>query len=110
MFLQQICSALLVPALVASASAQAPTQKQVPPPGIEVPESDRAHLTEGAAALAREIAALRADSKAASLLPDVEIFHKAVDWPLRYNEFYKKDQFAQAKALLDEGMARAKAL
>jgi dienelactone hydrolase len=101
-------------ALIVSASAQAPTQKQVPPPGIEVPEAERAELTAGAAALAKEIASLqgrlRIDPAAASLLPDVEIFHKAVDWALRYNEFFKKDQFAQAKALLAEGSARAKAL
>jgi hypothetical protein len=96
--------------LLSSASAQAPTQKQVPPPGIEVPPTERAELTEGAADLAREIGMLRTNPKAAELLPDVEIFHKAVDWPLRYNEFYKKEQFAEAKTLLVEGLARAKAL
>jgi hypothetical protein len=44
------------------------------------------------------------------LLPDVEIFHKAVDWALRFDEFFKAQEFQTAKTLLDEGVARAKSL
>jgi hypothetical protein len=34
------------------------------------------------------------------LIPDVEIFHKAVDWALRYNEFYNVKEVATAHALI----------
>ncbi|MHA3775009.1 prolyl oligopeptidase family serine peptidase [Verrucomicrobiota bacterium sgz303538] len=91
-------------------SAQYPTQKQVPPPGIAVPDPERAELTASLEALGKEIAALRSIPAAGALLPDVEIFHKAVDYALRYNEFMDAKQLAAAKPLLAEGLARAKAL
>src|SRR5262249_7764316 len=40
------------------------------------------------------------------LLPDVQIFHKAVDWALKYDEFYDVKQVATARAMLKEGQAR----
>ena len=52
----------------------------------------------------------RLEAENAALLPDVEIFLKAVDWPLRYNEFFNVNQVGTAKALLKEGLARAEAL
>ncbi|RYD63730.1 MAG: hypothetical protein EOP84_33385, partial [Verrucomicrobiaceae bacterium] len=61
-------------------TAQHPTQKQVPPPGVVIPETDRTELTASVASLGKEIEALRAMPAAAPLLPDVEIFHKAVDY------------------------------
>jgi dienelactone hydrolase len=88
--------------------------RPVPPPGVALLEADRVILQEGVAALAKEIALLRAslEKKPAllALLPDVEIFHKSVDWALRYNEFFKPQETAIAKAHLEEGAARAKAL
>ena len=54
--------------------------------GIAVPDADRAELQAGLNQLAKEIDGLRTSlkSKAAllELLPDVEIFHKAVRWAL----------------------------
>src|SRR5215204_1636779 len=87
--------------LICSASAllaQAPTQKQVPLPGVAIPDNDRTELTASVAALGKEIAELRNKPNAAALLPDLEIFHKAVDYALRYNEFMKADQTNAAKA------------
>jgi len=95
----------------APAFAQTPApSKQTPPPGIALAENDRATLSDGAVALAKEIAALRAQSFAAPFIPDVAIFHKAVDWALRYNEFFDPKQINVAKTLLSEGRARAAAL
>jgi predicted esterase len=82
---------------------------RVPPLGIVIAEKDRAELRSGADALAREIAALRT-SPMADLLPDVEIYHKAVDWALRYDEFYRSNEVGLARSLLKQGLERAKQL
>jgi dienelactone hydrolase len=87
--------------------------RPVPPPGIKIGEPERAELTAGAAALAKEIESLRVALKgkpALDLLPDVEIYHKAVDWALRYDEFYKTNEVATARGLLKTGSERAAAL
>ncbi len=94
-----------------TASAQPPpTQKQVPPAGINIPEADRAELEKGAEDLGAALESLRANPAAARLLPDVEIFHKGVAWALRYDEFLDLKQVAIAKALLAEGKKRAEEL
>ena len=41
------------------------------------------------------------------LLPDVEIFHKAVDWAARDGEFYRSNEVDVARGLLSQGMERA---
>lgn len=88
--------------------------RPIPPPGVAIPDTDRKALEEKVASLAAQISALKTDlvKKPAllSLLPDVEIYHKAVDWALRFNEFFKPQEVATAQALLEEGTARAKAL
>jgi len=86
--------------------------RRIPPPGIKIPDADRAELDAGAAGLGREIESLRGTLKGrmAELLPDVEIYHKAVDWALRYDEFYKSNEVQVARLLLQQGMERAKAL
>ncbi len=97
----------------ASSPAQNRPQKQFPPAGVAIPEKDRAELTAGAAELGKEIAALKSAKlkpELAALLPDVEVFHKAVDWALRYDEFYNVKEAATARTLLAEGMSRAKSL
>jgi dienelactone hydrolase len=45
-----------------------------------------------------------------SLLPDVEIYFKAVDWALRYDEFIRTNEFAIARQLIRQGRERAAAL
>ncbi len=97
----------------ASSPAQNRAQKQFPPKGVEIPEKDRAELTVGADELGKEIAALKSAKlkrELIALIPDVEVFHKAVDWALRYDEFYDVKQVATARTLLAEGKARAAAL
>jgi dienelactone hydrolase len=85
-----------------------PPAKRLPPAGVAIPASARAELTTAAAALRKDLDALTLElaqnPKLAALLPDVEIFHKAVDWPLRYDEFFDVKQVDYARHLL--GIAR----
>ena len=73
-------------------------KRKIPPPGVPVPEADRAELEAGLKELAKETD------------PDVRIYHKAVDWALRYDEILNVKEIPVAKALLKDGLARAKQL
>jgi hypothetical protein len=87
--------------------------RRIPPAGVAVPEADRAELAAGVEALGKEIEALRAELKgkpALALLPDVQIYHKAVDWALRYNEIFNVKEIPVAKKNLKTGLERAKQL
>ncbi|NBV24223.1 MAG: hypothetical protein EBS05_20185 [Proteobacteria bacterium] len=95
------------------ADNKAESVRPVPPPGVKISDEARTELTAGAAALAKEIEALRNSLKgkpALDLLPDVQIYHKAVDWALRYDEFYNTNQVNSARNLLKQGGERAAAL
>ena len=115
-FPRLLISLALTLLLSASAFSQTPppTQKQSPPPGIALPDAERKELEGGVASLGREIETLRGTLKTnpalLALLPDVQVFHKAVDWALRFDEFMDAKQVASAKRALAEGMDRAKAL
>ena len=88
--------------------------RRIPPPGIKIPDSDRAELVAGAAELGKELQSLREALKSKpallALVPDVEIYHKAVDWALRFDELYKSNEVQVARALLQQGRERAGAL
>src|ERR671925_20054 len=81
--------------------------RRIPPAGIKIPDADRAELERGVAELGKEIESLRGELKGrpalAALLPDVEIYHKAVDWALRYDELYKTNEVQVARTLLEQG-------
>jgi hypothetical protein len=81
--------------------------RRVPPPGIKIPDSDRADLEAGVAELGKEIQSLGEELKSkpalSALLPDVAIYHKAVDWALRFDEFYKSNEVQVARTLLQQG-------
>ena len=83
--------------------------RPVPPKGFAIADMDRSDLAGRASELEKAIAAL-AKSPLRRLLPDVLVFHKAVDWALRHDEFFGAGDVAAARKLLDEGMARAKQL
>lgn len=70
------------------------SQKPLPPPGVAIPEADRARLTAAVSELAK------------SADPDVLIFHKAVDWALRFNEFHHVREVAVADKLVAAGRER----
>ena len=88
--------------------------RRVLPSGITVSTSDREELEQGAESLARRIQSLRTDLEDApdllKLLPDVIIFHKAVHWPLEYDEFLRANDIQAAKTLLRLGLERAELL
>jgi hypothetical protein len=106
-------SALLLAALAAdAATTNAPSR--VPPIGIKITTADRAELSSGAAELGKEIDALRRElistPRLLELLPDVQVFHKAVGWALRYDEFYRPNEVGIARGLLKQGLQRAQQL
>jgi hypothetical protein len=80
------------------------------------PAAARAELTAAAAALAADLAQLRAElvepsrKELLELTPDAEIFHKAVDWALRHDEFFDLKQVAAAHRALATGRERVAAL
>ena len=94
------------------AFAQTPAApvRPVPPPGVQIPAGDRAELEAGVIALGKDITVakhnLAAKPEMLALLPDVMIFHKAVDWALKYDEFFDVKQVATAKKLLEMGNQR----
>ena len=107
-------SRLLSIALLVTSSGFAAEVKPIPPPGITIPDADRASLTAEVAALGKEIDALRSALKGRpellALLPDVMIFHKSADWALHYDEFFEAKHLGYAKEQLELGMQRAKEL
>ncbi len=81
-------------------------EKSVPPPGIPVPAEERAALEAGLAQLNEALKPVERHP----LAPDALIFREAVRVALQYNEFFKSDEFAKARRLLDTGLERARAL
>ena len=79
------------PAPVAVAAEVRP----VPPRGIALPEADRRALEAELSTLAQELKRLRERPELAPLLPDVEIFYRAVDGAFRHGEFFAEDEIAQ---------------
>jgi pimeloyl-ACP methyl ester carboxylesterase len=97
--------------------------RRVPPPGLALPAEDRAELEAGVAELGKQIDALRSGLKnkpaLLELLPDVQVYHKAVHDALVYNEFFGTKEkpnskeltvtreVAAARNLLKQGLERA---
>jgi hypothetical protein len=110
--LLRICATLCGAILPVVSIAQNP--RPVPPPGIPIPDDIRAELEQGARDLGFEVAKLKkdfhADPEKLAEIPNVEIFHKAVDWALRYGEFFEPKQFDVARSQLEQGVTRAKDL
>lgn len=87
--------------------------RRIPPPGVAIPEDVRNELTAEADRLGGAIAKARETLKGKPVLaylPDAQVFHKAVDWALRYDEFHDVKQTDWAREQLREGFARLEAL
>ncbi len=84
--------------------------RRIPPPGIKISDADRAELTKDVAAFEQEIKQVRQElagqPRLLELFPDVMIFHKAVDWALKYDEFYEAREVKTARDLLKLGRER----
>lgn len=116
-------STTLLPAFAdGPADNQADNVRRVPKLGVEVSPADREELEFGLKALGEQIAKLKAAAEDQPeptrsqgdvlqlALPDVEIFHRAVDQALRYQEFFDAKEVAVAKKLLLIGKERAEQL
>jgi hypothetical protein len=86
--------------------------RSVPPPGIEVPSSDRSALEQGLNDLGKSLDNLRASKNrnATNFWPDVQIYHNAVRYALQYGEFWSTNEIKAAHELLRRGLERAHAL
>jgi len=88
--------------------------RRIPPAGVAIPEDARAELTVRAAALRVRLdgsaEAWKGFPERVQYLPDAEVFWKAVDWALRYDEFFDVKQVEWARAQLSEGEQRLAAL
>src|SRR5436853_386976 len=99
---------------IARANSQKPKKSfsnaYVPPPGINISADIRAELLGGAEKLSTEIENLRKDfqgkSNTLALLPDIQIFEKAVRWAVQYNEIFASNEIASARMLVKQGMER----
>jgi predicted esterase len=80
--------------------------RRLPPPGIDVPQDVRSGLTTRLTQLQRRLAAYSSHR----LAPDVEVYLKAVDLALAHGEFYRKQDFATAKDMLDTAERRIEQL
>jgi len=99
----------LLPIVLASciaslAFAAEPAVRPVPPPGVPVPDALKSELQHGIEVLGAEVAKLAGNPEQ----PSVAIFHKAVAWALKYDEFLDAKQFDIARDFLLQGQARAK--
>ncbi len=85
--------------------------RPVPPKGIALTLADRESLQDGVDELGHRIKALRQSLAGRPallrLLPDVEIYHKAVHEALAHDEFFQVREVAAARDLLRRGMERA---
>src|SRR3954463_5937280 len=93
------CLALVTASLADGPADNRPENvRRIPKVGIEVPPGDRKALEDGLASLARAIEPLRAkkDARTAALLPDVQVFHKAVHDALVHQEFFDPRDIAKA--------------
>jgi len=86
--------------------------RPIPPEGIEIPAEDAAELSQGLERLDDLIKRLkmRRDGRTPQLLPDVEIFSRAIHQALKYRELYKPAEITAAKQTLTEGLNRAEGL
>jgi pimeloyl-ACP methyl ester carboxylesterase len=105
---------LLLLVTIALARADGPADnlpdkvRPVPPPGLAISDVDSAELRGALDELGKKLTALKANTNAASLVPDVQIFFNAVDYALRYDEFLNgSNDVRVAKKILAEGLKRA---
>src|SRR5688572_6965284 len=83
--------------------------RPVPPPGIKIHDEDRADLTKQVEELRAKIKSVPTN-KTPSEVADVWIFHHAVDYALRYDEFLSTNDVRTAERLLRIGHEKADGL
>lgn len=83
--------------------------RQVPPKGVMLSAADAEELGTQLAGFREDLAKLREakNPQITTLLPDVEIFYKAVADAVQYNELFKPNDIRTAKQNLQTGRQRA---
>jgi dienelactone hydrolase len=100
---------LFLPALGAfPLMAQRPTQR--PSESFPATPQQLREIGDGIRELEQRLAPLRKKNLSDSLLGDVEIFLKAAQWIVRFDEFLVEDAVAQTLSVLKTGTARAEEL
>lgn len=86
--------------------------KRIPALGIQLTAADNQELTSALKVFEISISQLKSkpDAFTKNLLPDVLVYYKAVDYALKYQEFFDVKEIASARKLLKEGMQRANEL
>ncbi len=109
-----LCIMAISPPLLADGPKDntAENVRPVPRLGIEVTAADRKQLEGGLESLKVALTELRKNQqpRMQQLVPDVEIFHRAVSDALNFQEFFAKGDIGAAKRLLIVGQHRAKLL
>lgn len=115
MFARCLSASLLIALLIGSAAFPAAADgpkdnvadnvRPVPKPGITLPAADAEEIAAGLTELQGLIKAIGKHE----LLPDVEIYEKAVRWAVDYKEVFDKG-IPAVKTVLKTGLARAKAM
>lgn len=93
------------------ADNQADRVRRVPPAGITIPDDIRRELVDGAARLNADLELARSsltdkDAARRSLLPDIAIFQKAVDWAVRHGEIFRTNEIQAARVALQTAQDR----
>ncbi|MAX36166.1 MAG: hypothetical protein CME33_06325 [Gimesia sp.] len=107
-----LCAVLCITA-VTSADGPAdnkPDQvRRIPALGVEVPAAEQQQLEQGLAKLQASLGQLRKsrDARIKALIPDVEIYHRAVRCALEYQEFFHEREIGTGLNLLKQGQERA---
>src|SRR5438552_6622282 len=113
MVLRILSASLLLRSTLALADGPAdniPTNvRRIPKLGVDVPAERKAKLEAGLKEMDAKIATLKKskDAKTAELLPDVEVYFKAVHDALAYQEFFDAKEFDVADKVLVTGLERA---
>ncbi len=85
--------------------------RPIPPAGIKVSQADRDAIAPKLRNLSKEVeglpGALRNKPRLLELLPDVEIYHKAVEWALEHDEVYSAGDLKNLAKLVQMGQERA---
>ena len=116
--LSAICCAVVASLFGSNAFADGPVDnipenvRAVPPVGIEIPAADQASLQAGLEKLNYAIEQLRKrnDPKIQALLPDVEIFARAIRDGVKHRELFSPQDVTNAGQVLAEGIRRAESL
>jgi pimeloyl-ACP methyl ester carboxylesterase len=88
--------------------------RRVPPSGVALSDDVRDELISGVQSLGKNLTTARyrwaKDSQQLKRVADIEIFHKSVDWAVRYGEIFKTNEVDSARLQLKTAAERLQAL